>query len=31
MSNVDVNRYEGQPWLRLLDAYVRWAIGALAR
>jgi hypothetical protein len=29
MSNVDVSRYEGQPWLRLLDAYVLWAIGAL--
>lgn len=29
MSNVDVSRYEGQPWLRLLDSYVLWAIGAL--
>jgi hypothetical protein len=29
MSDVDAGRYEGRPWLRLLDAYVLWAIGAI--
>jgi hypothetical protein len=29
MSAVDASRYEGKPFLRLLDAYVLWAIGAL--